>query len=122
MSQSVSFSTNQLKFIEWLATPREERSPPTQDLLASKMSINRRTLYRWRQEKALQEAVLQRARSLLSDDLPNIYGALRREAKKGGYQHIKLALEMTGEYDPAGSSEESPFFHKMVVLPPKDGE
>ncbi len=122
MSQSVSFSTNQLKFIEWLAIPREERSPPTQDLLASKMSINRRTLYRWRQEEDLQKAVLQRARDFLSDDLPNIYGALRREAKKGSYQHIKLALEMTGEYNPIGSSEESPLYHKMVVLPPKEKE
>lgn len=122
MPQNAPFSTNQLKFIEWLATPREDRSPPTQELLADKIGVNRKTLYRWKVEKVLQEAVFQRARDLLFDDLPNIYGALRREAKKGGYQHIKLAMEMMGEYDPAGSSEESPFFHKMVVLPPKDGE
>ena len=35
---------------------------------------------------------------MLGDDLPDIYGALRAKAKEGHFQHIKLAMEMTGEY------------------------
>lgn len=44
------------------------------------------------------QAVTARARELLHTDLPDIYGALRREAIKGSFQHIKLALEMTGQH------------------------
>ncbi len=100
MSQNVPFSARQLKFIEWLATTKYDRHPPTQELLAEELGLNRRTLYRWKKDRELQKAVLQRARELLGDDLPEIYGALRREATQGSFQHIKLALEMTGEYVP----------------------
>lgn len=98
MSENVGFSPNQLLVIEWLATPRFDRTPPTQELLAKKLGINDRTITRWKQEPELLEAINKRARELLSSDLPEIYGALRREAVKGSYQHIKLSLEMTGEY------------------------
>lgn len=34
----------------------------------------------------------------LKNDLAEIYQALAREAKGGSFQHIKLALEVTGEH------------------------
>lgn len=98
MSENVRFSVNQTRLIEWLAQTKYDRKPPTQELLAEEMGVNPRTLYRWKQEPELKQAVTQRARELLGDDLPEIYGALRREAIKGSYQHIKLCLEVTGEY------------------------
>lgn len=98
MSQKVTFSTNQVRFIEWLANTKYDRSPPTQEMLADELGVRRETLSRWKQLPGFKEAVTQRARELLGDDLPEIYGALRREAAHGSYQHIKLALELVGEY------------------------
>lgn len=98
MSNNVHFSANQITFIEWLATTKFERTPATQKLLADDLGVNEKTLTRWKQIPELKEAVTKRARELLGDDLPEIYGALRREAMQGSYQHIKLALELTGEY------------------------
>lgn len=110
MSQNVPFTANQILFIEWMATPRIDRTPPTQELFADKLGINRKTITRWKQLPGFDEVVRKRARELLSSDLPEIYGALRREAKKGSFQHIKLAFEMTGEYTEAGTSQDKPFF------------
>ena len=98
MSENVRFTARQRNFIEWLATPNYERFPPTHEELADELGITSRTLRRWKQKPELQEAVRQRVRELLGDDLPDIYGALRAKAKEGHFQHIKLAMEMTGEY------------------------
>ena len=98
MSESVRFTARQRKFIEWLAIPNYERFPQTHEELADELGITSRTLRRWKQKPELQEAVRQRVRELLGDDLPDIYGALRAKAKEGHFQHIKLAMEMTGEY------------------------
>jgi hypothetical protein len=98
MSRDVTFSSRQLKFIDWLANTKYDRKPATQELLAKEIGVAARTLVRWKKQPELQEAVRQRTRELLGDDLPEILGALRREAAKGSFQHIKLALEMLGEY------------------------
>lgn len=98
MSRDVTFSSRQLIFIDWLANTKYDRKPSTQELLAKEIGIAPRTLVRWKKKLELQEAVRQRTRELLGDDLPEILGALRREAAKGSFQHIKLALEMLGEY------------------------
>jgi hypothetical protein len=98
VSENVHFSARRLRFIDWLATTKYERKPSTQELLAAEMGINPRTLTRWKSMPELSEAVTRRARDLLGDDLPEIYGALRREAIRGSFQHIKLAMEMAGEY------------------------
>jgi len=122
-SEIVRFTARQEKFIEWLATPNYERFPPTHEELAPEIGVTSRTLRRWKQIPALKEAVRQRVRALLGDDLPDIYGALRKQAKEGSFQHIKLAMEMTGEYverqeitgkggGPVG----------LVILPQKDDD
>lgn len=121
MSENVRFSARQLKFIEWLATTKYSRKPPNQTLLAQELGINPRTLTRWKDIPELQEAVLARARELLGDRLPEIYGALGREAEQGSFQHIKLALEMTGEYVPTERHEHSgEVSQKLVILPAKE--
>lgn len=92
------FTANQLHLIEWLATTKYDRQPPTQEALADKLGVRRETLSRWKQLPELKLAVVKRARELLGDDLPEVYAALGREAIKGSFQHIKLILELTGEY------------------------
>ena len=107
MSQNVSFSANQIRAIEWLATDKNQRVPPTQELLADDLGVRRETVTRWKADPDFMEAVTARARELLNSDLPQIYAAMVREALKGNFQHIKLAFEMTGEYSPRQEIEHS---------------
>lgn len=114
MHENARLSARQLKLVEWLATPKANHHPPTQELLADEMGINASTIYRWKQGKILQRAVIKRARELIEEDLPEIYGALRREAIAGNFQHIKLSLELTGEYNETGSSDDKPLVVKVI--------
>ena len=98
MSSNVQFSAKELSFIEWKATPNASREPSTQALLASEIGRNIKTLSRWYKRPEIRDAIIARARELLGDDLPEIYGSLRKEAKGGSFQHQKLALELCGEY------------------------
>ena len=98
MSENVQFSAKQRMFIEWLARTKFEREPATQGALAKEIGVNEKTISRWKKLPEIWEAVQKRANELLHEDLPEIKGALRREAMKGNFQHIKLALEITGEY------------------------
>ena len=99
--RKLGWSANQLKFQEWLATPRLERSPPTQIDVAEVIGVTNVTLSRWKALPGFEEAVVQKARDAMQSRLPDVYGALTREAEKGSYQHIKLIMEMTKQYFPA---------------------
>ncbi len=104
MQQTATFSANQLKFIDWLATGKYKREPSTEQEFANKIGVNRSTLSRWKKgqngftKEDFWEAVTARARDLNREHLAIVYEALRAEAMKGSYQHIKLMLELSGEY------------------------
>lgn len=99
MSSDVkNWSANQRKFQMWLAIPTAMRDPHTQGELARSMGITDATLSRWKHWPGFAEEVAKLSRQFLKDDLPDIFGALIREAKNGSYQHIKLALEVAGEH------------------------
>jgi hypothetical protein len=100
MSENVTFSAKQIKAIEWLAASKYERTPATQVLLAEQIGVHDKTISRWKKDPDFREAITARARELLGENLSEIYAALNREAEKGSFQHIKLAMEMTGEYTP----------------------
>jgi DNA-binding transcriptional MerR regulator len=107
VSEDVRFTARQLRFIDWLAETKYDRIPPTHELFAKEIGVTSRTLRRWKKKDGFKEAVKQRTRELLEDDFPEILGALRREAKQGNFQHIKMALEMMGEYTPTERHEHS---------------
>lgn len=92
------FTEKQQQYIAWLAQTKYERKPVTEQLFAVEIGISDRTLRRWKNSPEFRQAVTTQARQFLSDNLPEIYGALRREAEKGSFQHIKLSLELAGEY------------------------
>lgn len=98
MSEMSEFSEKQQMYIDWLAVSKYERKPLTEQLLAREIGVADRTLRRWKQSPSFRKAITQRAREFLGDDLPEIFAALRREAVKGSFNHIKLALELTGEH------------------------
>lgn len=93
-----SWSTNQVKFQRWLALPSGERTPKTQEGFASENGVNAVTLSRWKQQPGFMTSVYDIAEEYLGDDMADVYAALRREAKLGSFQHIKLVLELTGRY------------------------
>jgi hypothetical protein len=99
MSENVSeWTPNQQRFIRWLATPSAMRERHTHAEIAEEIGVTERTLYRWKDLPGLTREVSRLSREMLSDELPEIYGALVRSAKSGSFQHIKLALEVSGEH------------------------
>jgi hypothetical protein len=97
-NQDVLWTNEQIIFQHWLALPKKERKPKTIELFADFLNIGPATLYRWRKLDGFDAEVRKLIKENLHDDLPEIYAALRREAKIGNFQHIKLALELTGDY------------------------
>lgn len=105
MSENVRFTAKQQRYIDWLAETKYDRSPVNRELLAKELGVTSRTLRRWQKLDGFGEVVKERTRELLREEFPEILGALRREAGKGSFQHIKLALEMLGEYVPVERHE-----------------
>jgi hypothetical protein len=97
------WTANQLKAQEWLAMPRYERIPPTQELFADSIGINSCTITRWKKLDGFTDAVNALARTSVGESLPQVYGALVREAEKGSIQHIRTVLELTGELKQMGT-------------------
>jgi hypothetical protein len=90
------WTPNQTKLIRWLARPESLREPRTHAELAKDLGVGERTLYRWKELPGLTSAVAELAREHLEDDLPEVYHALTKKAKRGSFQHIKLVLELAG--------------------------
>lgn len=100
MSNKVTeWSPRQQRFIAWLALPEELRDPRFQQDLAGELGVKRETLSRWKRIPGLTAEAARFARELLKDELPAIFGTLVKEAKSGSFQHIKLVLEVAGEYE-----------------------
>jgi len=120
-----NWTATQWKYIVWLATPRFERTPPHQEMLAKDLGVNPATLWRWRKLPGFQEAVNAYAREMIVNKLPEVYGALLREAEKGSYQHIKLALELAGDYQETTRQEVSGTVHttagQVTIYLPDNG-
>ena len=104
MSKLVNFTANQMKFIDWLARGKYHRTPPTQGLFAEEIGVRPETLTRWKRgqngftEKEFNDAVIDRAKELLAEAIPDTLSALKDEAIKGQIQHIKTLLELVGIY------------------------
>jgi hypothetical protein len=84
--------------MEWLATPALLRTPEYQKDLAVELGVSRETLDNWKNTPLFQDEVNKTVRLPLRDKLPEIYASLIKEAEAGSYLHIKLLLEMAGEY------------------------
>lgn len=91
-------SVEQQTLQRWLALPKKDRKPKTIELLAFELNVDPATLWRWRRSEGFMDEVKKLIREQLDDDLAEIYSALRRESKKGSFQHIKLSLELSGDY------------------------
>jgi hypothetical protein len=93
------WTADQLALIEWHATPRYSRIPPTEEMFGQSIGVNHQaTLWKWKQIPGFWDKVNERVRENIGKKLPEIYGALIREAESGSFPHIRLLLELAGEY------------------------
>jgi hypothetical protein len=86
---SKNLTHKQRALVEWLALPKNQRHPHTQELFAEELNISEKTLRRWKKELGLDREAAELAREQVKDHLPDIYGALVREAKRGSYHHTE---------------------------------
>lgn len=98
--QPNNWHADQLKFIEWLATPKPQRKPKTQKQFALLIQVDEGTLSDWKHLDGLLDDVNALARYHLKDSLTDIYAALVKAATEGDVPAIKLALEVSGEFVP----------------------
>lgn len=92
------WTTEQIKYQEWLALPKALRTPKTQALLAKELGYDPATLWRWSQQPGFTDAVKQFAKHHLQSEVPAVLEALAKRAKGGDVPAMKLFLEMSGDY------------------------
>jgi hypothetical protein len=92
------WSAKQLAVIEWLAMPSDERTPLTQGALARQLGVHEVTLSKWTKLPGFQDEVHKLITASLGSDYHDIMAALKRQAKRGSFPHIKMCLELLGYY------------------------
>lgn len=95
-----NWSATQRKYMEWLATPSDYRTPLTQKALAVELGLNEKTLCRWKYLPGFIAEVNKIVDEHLADDFGAVVAALKREAKRGNFPHQKLYFEMINKYIP----------------------
>lgn len=93
-----NWHAGQLKFMAWLALPKELREPKTQGEFAETIGYHETTLSRWKQLPGWDEDQHALSISMIGDYTADVLHALAREAVKGSVQHIKLFLEVVKIY------------------------
>lgn len=94
------FTELQQKFFYWYINPNKGKNgiPKNQREWAEENGVHRNSPTNWAKDPTFQEEALRFRRGLLLQDLPEIYRALSKKAKAGSFPHIKLTLELAGEY------------------------
>jgi hypothetical protein len=97
MSNDVkNWTPEQERFIAWLALPKAQRTPKTQQALAKEIDIASETLTRWKSLPGFMDAVNALARELVKHDVAEVLGKIRAEAKKGNLPFVNMVLSMAG--------------------------
>lgn len=81
-------SPKQLKCIELLA-----KGEMTQKDIAAELKLNPSTISKWKLDHKFMEAVVDRAKELLKESVPQVYKALTDKSKAGHDRHIKILLD-----------------------------
>lgn len=93
------YTAEKEQFIEWLATPKHLREPSTMKGMAEALGVHLQTLYNWRRDPRVVEAVRGKLQSVLSiSELPDIIESLLAQAKDPentrSVQASKLLVDM----------------------------
>lgn len=91
-----NWTADQQRFIAWLALPKAQRVPKTQEKLAEVFGVYRDTLTDWKKVPGFMDAVNALARELVKHDIAEILGVIRAKARKGDLPFVNMALAMAG--------------------------
>jgi hypothetical protein len=99
------WSWRQAVYLIWAALPPGQRSPRTQEALATEVLglTSDRQIWEWNQNPAIEARRARLVRSVIKKSLPEVYEALIESAKKANprsHSDRRLLLEMAGEYTP----------------------
>lgn len=107
MLRDKGFPFRQAAYIVWEATPHDDREPKTQKELASLLGLSSdRAISTWRKKNpAIIETISLMASKPLWTNRANAIAKLIQGMKRAGsdykfFNHLKLYLEMTGDYLP----------------------
>lgn len=92
-----TWTTNQIHFQEWLALPKQLRSPKTHGELARRFGVGQDVLSNWKNLPGFMDEVTAKSREYLRSEIPDVFGALVREAKSGDVPAIKLFAQLTDQ-------------------------
>lgn len=84
----MGFTVKQKKGLELLAVGQM-----SQEEIAQEIGVNPSTISKWKKDQKFMEAVLERARVLLKQSMPEVYRSLKNGAKSGNDRHIKIYLD-----------------------------
>lgn len=93
---SEKWTADQVRYIAWLALPKAQRVPKTQEKLADVFGVHRDTLTDWKHLPGLMDAVNAMARELVKHDIAEVLGVIRSKAKKGDLPFVNMVLAMAG--------------------------
>ncbi len=79
-------------FIEWLAVPRDIRTPRTLAEWCHEHGLDRVTTWRWRQEPGFSKEVIERVRLEALGHLPDLIGVCIEKAKGGSAKHLEMLM------------------------------
>jgi hypothetical protein len=72
----MTLSREQLAFLEWMVSPREERQQSTHAELAEHLGVNAATIYRWKNNPEFKQALAMAAMAWGEEQLPRIINSL----------------------------------------------
>jgi len=85
-----------MRLMSWLALPKAERKPKTQQLLAVAIGVHQDTLTDWKHLPGFMDAVNVIARELVKHDVAEVLAVIRREAKQANLPYVNMVLAMAG--------------------------
>jgi len=88
-SEVTKLESVKYKFIKYIADP--ERG--TLDEFAKANNCSRRQLARWKKQPDFRDLVIQEVESNLFDAVPDVYSVIKKRAKQGDFQFVKLFME-----------------------------
>jgi DNA-binding MurR/RpiR family transcriptional regulator len=98
MINARELTTDQMRVVSWLTTPRDRREPNTIEELAKEIGVRPATILKWRSRK-LDALAAEETRMKLLEHLPEVYDVLAREAADGSPEHMKLFLTVARGHD-----------------------
>ena len=85
-------SPEKMAFVRWLATPRIERVPKTQQEFAKSIGVTPETVSRWKSERAVVLETFALVRATGWDRMAGILGAVAKKAEEGNTEAARLFL------------------------------